>query len=160
MFWCGFRQMKELQEFPRLRLGRRYTEKPKGQSSPSWINTWGRTWSVGKDPFLLEEIHSKLDHIPYKFCAKGAIDITLHDILGKWMKIPIYKLLGGETKETVSLSWVVGINSREKMVQERERFMKMGIQALKIKAGLNYDEELETFVAIRKALGEEAGKAT
>lgn len=111
---------------------------------------------VGKDPFLLEEIHSQLDHIPYNFCAKGAIDIALHDILGKWMKIPIYKLLGGKTKEAVSLSWMVGINSREKMVQECERFMTMGIQAFKIKAGLNYDEDLKTFVAIRKALGEEA----
>jgi L-alanine-DL-glutamate epimerase-like enolase superfamily enzyme len=120
----------------------------------SMVDKYLGPYIVGKDPFFLEEIHSQLDHIPYNFCAKSAVDIALHDLIGKWMKIPIYKLLGGKTQEVVSLSWMVGLNPKDQMVQECERFMKMGIQAFKIKAGLNFDDDLKTFVAIRKTLGE------
>jgi L-alanine-DL-glutamate epimerase-like enolase superfamily enzyme len=110
----------------------------------------------GKDPFHLEEIHALLDHIPYNFCAKSSIDIALHDILGKSLQVPLYKLLGGKTRDSVPLSWMVGINPREKMVEECEKFAALGIRAFKIKAGLDFEEDRDTFIAIRKALGDEA----
>jgi len=111
---------------------------------------------LGKDPSNLEEIHVLLDHIPYNFCAKASIDIALHDILGKCLNVPIHRILGGKRRDFVPLSWMVGINCREKMVKECERFSSLGIHAFKIKAGLNFEEDLDTFVAIRKTLGDNA----
>jgi L-alanine-DL-glutamate epimerase-like enolase superfamily enzyme len=111
---------------------------------------------LGKDPFQLEEIHALLDHIPYNFCAKSSVDIALHDILGQFLKVPIYQLLGGKTRDSIPLSWMVGINPREKMVQECEKFSALGIRAFKIKAGLDFEADLDTFIAIRKALGDQA----
>ncbi len=83
---------------------------------------------MGKDPFSLEEIHTVLDRIPHNNCAKGAVDIALHDIIGKCLNLPVYKLLGGKSRDRVPLSWMVGINSAEKMARECEKFLSLGIR--------------------------------
>jgi len=106
----------------------------------------------GKDPFQLDAIHSLLDRIPYNYCAKASIDIALHDLMGKYMNLPIYQFLGGKSQNSIPLSWMVGINSKEKMIDECKRFLNMGIKAFKIKAGLDFDDDLDNFIAIRTAL--------
>jgi len=111
---------------------------------------------VGKDPFSLEEIHALLDRIPHNNCAKGAVDIALHDIIGKSLNLPVYKLLGGKSRDTVPLSWMVGINTKEKMAKECKKFLGLGIKAFKIKAGVDFTEDRERFLSIRKSVGKEA----
>lgn len=109
---------------------------------------------VGKDPFSLEEIHALLDRIPYNHCAKGAVDIALHDVMGKSLKLPVYKLLGGKFRDTVSLSWMVGIRTRDEMAKECEKFLSLGIRAFKIKGGVDFVEDRERFLSIRRSVGD------
>ncbi len=120
------------------------------------IDQYFGPYILGKDPFSLEEIHALLDRIPYNYCAKGAVDIALHDLMGKSLHLPVYKILGGKSRDRVPLSWMVGIHSREKMAGECEKFMGLGIRAFKIKAGLDLAEDRERFLAIRKAVGNDA----
>jgi len=108
---------------------------------------------MGKDPFSLEEIHALLDRIPHNNCAKGAVDIALHDLIGKSLNLPVYKLLGGKTRDTVPLSWMVGINTKEKMAGECKKFLSLGIKAFKIKAGVDFKEDRERFLSIRETVG-------
>ncbi len=108
---------------------------------------------VGKDPLLLEELNPFLDRFPYNYCAKGAVDVALHDIAGKAMNLPVHKLLGGKTRDRVPVSWMVGINPPERMSWECEKFLARGIKAFKIKAGVDYQEDRERFLAIRKTVG-------
>ncbi len=108
---------------------------------------------VGKDPFSLEDIHAILDRIPYNNCAKGAVDIALHDIMGKSLNLPVCRLLGGKSRDRVPLSWMVGINPPEKMAKEVEKFLGMGIRAFKIKGGVDFTEDRERFLAIRSSAG-------
>jgi L-alanine-DL-glutamate epimerase-like enolase superfamily enzyme len=110
----------------------------------------------GKNPFELEDIHSKLDHIPYNYCAKAAIDIAIHDIIGKALNVPVYQLLGGKSRDSIPLSWMVSMNSTKKMVEECQRFWEMGIKGFKIKTGLDFTDDLEKFRAIRQTLGKNA----
>ncbi|HSR09845.1 MAG TPA: mandelate racemase/muconate lactonizing enzyme family protein [Thermodesulfobacteriota bacterium] len=111
---------------------------------------------LGRDPFLLEEIHTLLDRIPHNYCAKGGVDIALHDIIGKALNVPLYRFLGGKSRDRVPVSWMVGINPPEKMAEECGKFMARGIQAFKVKAGVDYDLDRERFLTIRKAVGEKA----
>lgn len=109
---------------------------------------------IDMDPFDLVTIHAALDRIPYNFCAKAAVDIALHDVIGKYLKVPVYKLLGGKHTDSIPLSWMVGIKNTEGMLDECVRFANDGFKAFKLKAGLDMDEDVRTFAAIRESLGD------
>ena len=55
---------------------------------------------IGKDPFDREEILNSLD-FRGNTCARSGIDLALHDLLGKALKIPVYDLLGGCCRDKV-----------------------------------------------------------
>jgi len=110
---------------------------------------------LGSDPFDLEKIHAMMDHLAHNLTAKASIDIAIHDILGKALHLPLFKLLGSGTDRSIPLSWMVGIRGKEEMVRECERFLSMGIKAFKLKIGLNPKEDVENFKAIRKTVGDE-----
>jgi L-alanine-DL-glutamate epimerase-like enolase superfamily enzyme len=110
---------------------------------------------LGSDPFDLEKIHAMMDRLPHNLTAKSSLDIAIHDILGKVLHIPLFKLFGSGSGKPIPLSWMVGIREKEEMVRECERFLSIGIKAFKLKIGLNPKEDVENFKAIRKRLGDE-----
>jgi len=110
---------------------------------------------IGSDPFDIEKIHTIMGHLAHNLTAKSSIDIAIHDIVGKNLHIPLFKLLGSGSDRSIPLSWMVGIRGMEEMVKECERFLAMGIKAFKLKIGFNPKEDLENFKAIRKAVGDD-----
>src|SRR5579864_7564025 len=51
--------------------------------------------NLGNDPFLIEDILSRLDHLIHlNPAAKAAVDMALYDLVGKMLNVPVYKLLG------------------------------------------------------------------
>jgi L-alanine-DL-glutamate epimerase-like enolase superfamily enzyme len=85
---------------------------------------------------------------------KGAIDIALHDIMGKAVKLPCYKLLGYWT-DKIEMSWCVNLNPVKKMVEEAEEMIGgYGFKTLKLKVGINPDKDLEMVRTMRKELGD------
>jgi len=110
---------------------------------------------LGSDPFDLEKIHAIMGHLAHNLTAKASIDIAIHDILGKALHLPLFKLFGSSSDRPIPLSWMVGMRPKEEMVRECERFLSMGIKAFKLKIGLDPKEDVENFKAIRKGLGEE-----
>ena len=59
--------------------------------------------SLGEDPFNREKIVAKMDaSVKYNNQAKCVVDFALHDIMGKAMGVPVYKLLGGLSIEKIS----------------------------------------------------------
>jgi L-alanine-DL-glutamate epimerase-like enolase superfamily enzyme len=129
-----------------------------GETQPSIVAAIEKYFApslLGSDPFDLEKIHAMMDRLAHNLTAKASIDIAIHDILGKALHLPLFKLLGSGTDRSIPLSWMVGIRGKEEMVRECERFLSMGIKAFKLKIGLNPKEDVENFKAIRKGLGEE-----
>ncbi|MBE8723171.1 dipeptide epimerase [Sphingobacterium pedocola] len=90
-------------------------------------------------PFQTEEILNHVDALAEKnTAAKAAIDIALHDLLGKIMNQPFYKIWGLNPDSIPPTSYTIGIDTEEmirKKVSEASQF-----KILKIKLGLATDK--------------------
>jgi len=92
-------------------------------------------------PLLLEDILDYVGGIESgNTSAKAAIDIALHDWVGKKLGVPVWKLFGLNKDKTLTTSYTIGIDSIEmieKKVIEAEQF-----PILKVKVGVPNDEEI------------------
>jgi L-alanine-DL-glutamate epimerase-like enolase superfamily enzyme len=84
--------------------------------------------------------------------AKAAVDIALHDILGKTGRKPLFMLMGGY-RTGVLTDITLSIKSPKEMAEDAVRAVKKGFKALKIKVGINPDEDVERIKLIREAVG-------
>jgi muconate cycloisomerase len=88
--------------------------------------------------------------------AKAAIDMALYDIAGKLLSTPVYNLLGGRVRETVPLSMSIQIAPLDEMVEQAKAVIRQGFKAVKIKVGIDPEQDRGAVSAIREALGPEA----
>jgi muconate cycloisomerase len=89
--------------------------------------------------------------------AKAAVDVAVHDLLGKALGLPVYALLGGRRATRIALGWIVsteGAGGAEASVREgRER----GYGAFKVKVGLHGErDDVRTVERVRAAAGDDA----
>ncbi len=93
------------------------------------------------DPFRMEEILEYVDKIaPANYAAKAAIDIALHDLVGKIIGQPWYKIWGYNAEDTPVTSFTIGIDTPDVV---REKTLKAApYKMLKVKVGLDNDEEM------------------
>jgi o-succinylbenzoate synthase len=85
--------------------------------------------------------------------AKAAIDMALHDILGKRAREPLFMLMGGY-RNTVLTDITLGIKTPKEMAEDAVKAVKRGFKALKVKVGLNPEEDVERVKLIREAVGQ------
>jgi L-alanine-DL-glutamate epimerase-like enolase superfamily enzyme len=96
---------------------------------------------LGDDPFQIESILSNLNEkITGNFSAKAGIDIALHDLAGKRLGVPIYKLLGLDGKVPLVTSYTIGIDTPEKMKEKTKEAKDFLIY--KVKVGVENDIEM------------------
>ena len=94
------------------------------------------------DPFLMEDILSHVDGIePGNHAAKAAVDIALHDLTGKIMGVPWYKVWGLNKQNTPSTSFTIGIDTAE-VVKEKTLEAAGQFNVLKVKLGRDNDKEM------------------
>jgi len=93
------------------------------------------------DPFALERIETALEHaIGRNPAARVAISAALHDLVGKRLGIPVWKLWGLDPAAAPRSSFTIGIDEPEVMRQKvREA---AGYPILKIKVGTARDAEI------------------
>jgi L-alanine-DL-glutamate epimerase-like enolase superfamily enzyme len=93
------------------------------------------------DPFRIEEIHDYIDSVaPDNRAAKASVDIALHDLLGKIMNQPWYKIWGLNPDKAPNTSFTIGIDKADvvrRKVDEADAY-----KVLKVKMGLDNDKEL------------------
>ncbi len=93
------------------------------------------------DPFCTDDILTYVDAIePGNTAAKAAVDIALHDLVGKLLGQPLYRLWGYNPKRTPATSYTIGIDSRPVVIQKTEEAAPYKI--LKVKLGLDNDREM------------------
>lgn len=93
------------------------------------------------DPFRLEHILDYVDSVaPENRAAKASIDIALHDLTGKIMKQPWYKIWGFDAHNTPNTSYTIGID-KPSVVEEKTREAG-GFKILKVKLGGGNDREM------------------
>ena len=94
------------------------------------------------DPFKMEDILSYVDSLsPGDGAAKCAIDIALHDLVGKLLGQPWYKLWGLDPEKAPSTTFTIGIDTPE-VVKEKTLEAVGKFNILKVKVGLDTDVEM------------------
>lgn len=111
-----------------------------GESQESVINFLSKLdLSAFSSPFETAEILSYVDQVENKnTAAKAALDIALHDLLGKIMQQPFYKIWGLNPDLIPATSYTIGIDTEDmirKKVEEAQQF-----KILKVKLGLDTDK--------------------
>jgi L-Ala-D/L-Glu epimerase len=114
------------------------------QSAHSFVEEHGTL--VGDDPFALEEIEARLREIPGEHAAKSALDAALHDLQGRLLGIPTWKLLG-LPRTGPPTSWTVWLGDPDDMARRAERVAGR-FRRLKLKLGAGDGLDVERVRAV------------
>jgi L-alanine-DL-glutamate epimerase-like enolase superfamily enzyme len=108
---------------------------------------------IGTCPLRIERDIEAMDSIVERNpAAKAAIDIALHDILGKTARKPLFMLMGGYRTEVLT-DITLGIKSPKEMAKDAVKAVRKGFKALKVKVGVNSAEDVDRIKLIREAVG-------
>jgi L-alanine-DL-glutamate epimerase-like enolase superfamily enzyme len=98
------------------------------------------------DPFQFIDILDRLDEkLEGHAATKAAIDMALYDLVGKLLGVPLYQLLGLNPEKTTHLTYTIGIDSVDKMVQKA--IAASHYKYLKVKLGSPDDKDIITAIA-------------
>lgn len=93
------------------------------------------------NPFLMEEILNYVEYLaPGNYAAKASVDIALHDLVGKLMNQPWYRIWGLNPDKTPNTSFTIGIDKPDVVRQKVEEASSFKI--LKVKLGQDNDKEM------------------
>jgi L-alanine-DL-glutamate epimerase-like enolase superfamily enzyme len=118
-----------------------------GESVSSVIAALGQFKPVLEraDPFSLESTESQLNRVLRgNASAKSAINAALHDLVGKKLELPVYRLWGLDPSTTLQSSFTIAIADNEEL--ERRVAEARDYPILKIKLGTDRDTEIVRIV--------------
>jgi L-alanine-DL-glutamate epimerase-like enolase superfamily enzyme len=118
----------------------RYDES--AQSALAWLEGL----ELGDDPWALDEIHAQLP--PGEQAARAAVDAALHDLQGKLVGLPVYRLLGLR-RDGPPTSWTIWLGDPDDMARRAEAAGKKGFHRLKLKLGGRDGLDLERVRSVR-----------
>ena len=98
--------------------------------------------------YALEELARLTETTPSALCA---FDLAFHDLLGLAAGLPLHRLLGGY-RNRIQTSVTIGIAPVKETVELACDRARQGFRILKVKGGLNPDEDVRRVQAIHKAL--------
>lgn len=116
---------------------------------------------VGADPFRIRAAWSRMDAVVNgQLPAKGAIDIALHDLIGKALGIPVWKLLGGDNAKPVLVEgpgYGIGFMEPGPAVELALKGISGGCRQIEIKCGhpAGPAHDLAVIEAVHRACGPE-----
>ena len=115
------------------------------QSAIEFVDEHGSI--VGDDPFALEDIGERLGSIEGEQAAKSALDAVLHDLQGKLLGIPAFKLLG-LPRTGPPTSWTIWLGDPDDMARRAEKAGET-YRRLKLKLGGGDGHDVERVRAVR-----------
>jgi L-Ala-D/L-Glu epimerase len=102
----------------------------------------------GMDPFAFEEIEARLRERPGEQAAKAAIDAALHDLCGKLVGLPVWRLLGLR-RDGPPTSWTIWLGDPDDMARRAEK-VRGRFKRLKLKLGAGDGRDVERVRAVRE----------
>jgi L-alanine-DL-glutamate epimerase-like enolase superfamily enzyme len=110
---------------------------------------------VGADlvalPALLADLGVRLPRAP---AARAALDMALHDLLARWIGVPLGHLLG-RAQQALPTSITIGIKPTDEALAEADEYLGRGFRILKVKIGRSLEEDLERLTRLRERVGPE-----
>jgi len=109
----------------------------------------------GSDPLrpamLLERLRGPLSA---QYSTLAAVDMALHDIVGKASGLPLWKLLGGY-RNRMRTSVTIGILPEGETVKRAQEWVARGFACLKMKGGKDVGSDIERVLKVREAVGKD-----
>lgn len=88
--------------------------------------------------------------------AKAAVDVAVHDLLGRCLGVPIHRLLGGRRVPDITLAYLVTADHPEEAGDIARRGLEAGYAAFKVKVGIHGPAgDLAAVRAVREAIGDD-----
>ena len=141
------------------------------QVTKKTIDTYLKPLVIGEDPFDYAYIWEKMYRRTLAWGRKGvgmtaisAIDIAIWDIIGKLTNKPVFKLLGGRTKEKIPV-YASKLYSQplKELQKEAELYKNQGFNMYKMRFGWGPKDgpegmrkNLDLVEAVREVIGEDA----
>lgn len=111
---------------------------------------------LGEDPRRIGYLMDRMDRLILgQSPAKAALDIALHDLLGKITGEPVWRMLGGHRTERVDTDFTVGIDTPQAMAAEARGLVSKGFRTIKVKVGEDPETDVHRVRAVREAVGDE-----
>jgi L-alanine-DL-glutamate epimerase-like enolase superfamily enzyme len=132
------------------------------------VNTYLAPLLIGEDPFDYEYLWQKMYRATLAWGRKGvgmaaisAVDIAVWDVMGKSTGKPVFKLLGGRTKEKIPCYASKLYNDDlPRMQDEAQRYLDQGFSAMKMRFGYGpahgpegVRRNLDAVAAVREVIG-------
>ena len=113
---------------------------------------------VGAGLFAIEEVHARMDRaIPGNHAAKAAIDIALHDAIGRTLGRPVHDLIGGALRTSMPTLDILPLDEPARMADNALHLRgTIGTRAFKVKMDRDIAAGIARVAAVRDALGPEA----
>ena len=102
---------------------------------------------LGDDPFAFEAIEARLRERTGEQAAKAAIDAALHDLCGKLVGLPVWRMLGLE-RTGPPTSWTIWLGDPDDMARRAEK-VRGRFKRLKLKLGGRDGLDVERVRAVR-----------
>lgn len=109
----------------------------------------------GQDPRRLRALTQQLRIVCSQYpSAMAALDMALYDLLARNIGVPVAEMIGHSIRP-LPTSMTIGILPLEETLEEAHEYMARGFKCLKVKLGLNYEEDLERLRALRSICSQE-----
>ncbi len=114
------------------------------------LREWQEAEILGDDPFAIEETMHRLDkHVAGNNAAKSAVELAMHDLCGKIVGQPTYKLLGLSGMHHPATDFTIGIDSLDVIEQKTHEALSDGFEILKVKQGTAQGVEYDKQIVLR-----------
>jgi L-alanine-DL-glutamate epimerase-like enolase superfamily enzyme len=98
---------------------------------------------------LVRNASLKLTNRP---AALAAVDIALYDAFSQYLDVPLCDFLG-KVHDSFPTSVTIGIQSLEETLEDAKAFLAEGFKVIKLKIGLDVEQDTETFTKLRAFVG-------
>jgi len=130
-----------------------------------YINTYYAPTIVGEDPLNIGLILERMDDVfEYKMIPqinafpRSAIDVALYDLLGKYCRLPVHRIIGGCYRDRVPIAGIVYLHTAERAAKDAAEYASLGLKEVKLKVGASTpDVDVQNVKAIREAVGNGVG---
>ena len=116
----------------------------------------GLGWLEGRELSGPEDLDTicleAMRRLPRTPAACAAVDIALHDLAARRRGIPLVEMLG-RAHESFPTSITIGIKPLAETLEEAAEYRSRGFRILKVKIGLDLEEDLERLARLREKVG-------
>lgn len=108
----------------------------------------------GADPMQITALnHAMRAALPHHFFSHSGVEMALWDLKGKALGVPVYQLLGGKVRDGITLMGFVHHGAPADMAANaKQQIDEHGYKVLKMKIGLDPQEDVERYGAVAEAV--------